>query len=519
MGTRLTWALCGMAAAAIAIGVGELVAAFLGTGSIVGAVGALIIALQPPGAKDLMVALFGENDKLALEVGTAIGGILVGAILGLVGRRDRAYAAAGFVGFGLVAFALTQRSPLVDPVSGLLVSTSAVLAGIGMFYWLSNALAAAPSRAPAQGPDGVTTPSRPAVPTIPRRAFIAMAAAFVAVGGVLAIIGRYLASQVGNVTPPVAIPTPGATPQPDPTGADFAIDGLTPIIVPNDEFYRIDTALGIPRLDAETWRLRIHGMVDREVTVTYEELLAMPIVEQIVTIACVSNQVGGHLVGNAKWTGTPLVPLLERAGVKAEASQLVGRSFDGWTSGFPTAHLAGAGKDAMLVVAMNGEPLPAAHGFPARLIVPGLYGYVSATKWITEIELTTLDAFDAYWVPLGWAKEAPILTQSRIDLPRSGQRVATGSVEIAGVAWAPTRGISRVEVTIDDGATWREAELSVPLSNTAWIQWRTAVDMPPGDYFIKVRATDGTGETQTAEITQPAPDGARGYHTIRVTAA
>ena len=348
---------------------------------------------------------------------------------------------------------------------------------------------------------------------------MALAAAFVAVGGVLAVIGRYLGSQVGTVNPPVAIPSPGATPLPQPSGSSFAIADLTPIIVPNEDFYRIDTALGIPRVDAATWKLRIHGMVEQEVTLTYADLLAMPLEEQVVTIACVSNEVGGRLVGNARWRGTRLVPVLERAGVKPEATQLVGRSFDGWTSGFPTAHLAGAGKDAMIAVEMNGEPLPAAHGYPARLIIPGLYGYVSATKWITEIELTTLEGFDAYWVPLGWAKEAPILTQARVDVPRNGGRVSTGALEFAGVAWAPTRGISRVEVTIDEGNTWHDAEMSVPLSTAAWIQWRVTIDVPAGDHVVQVRATDGTGETQTSDRTRPAPDGARGYHTIRIAAA
>jgi DMSO/TMAO reductase YedYZ molybdopterin-dependent catalytic subunit len=309
------------------------------------------------------------------------------------------------------------------------------------------------------------------------------------------------------------VPSPAAA-------ADLApgVAGLTPIVVPNDDFYRIDTRLSTPRLDASTWSLRIHGLVERELTLDYADLLARPMIERYVTIACVSNEVGGSLVGNAAWQGTLLAPLLDEAGVQQDASQVVGRSFDGWTCGFPTAHLAGAGGEAMIALAMNGEPLPAAHGYPARLIVPGLYGYVSATKWLTEIELTKLDDFDAYWVPLGWAKQAPILTQSRIDVPRLQQNVAAGTVTLAGVAWAPTRGISRVEVQLDDGA-WQEAQLSQPLSTAAWIQWQLDVDLPAGTHIALVRATDGTGETQTAERTPPAPDGARGYHRISFSAS
>jgi len=329
---------------------------------------------------------------------------------------------------------------------------------------------------------------------------------FIAAGGVLAVIGRYLGGSVPEAASP-------GVPIPVPAGTDLGIAGLTPIVVPNSSFYRIDTRLDVPRVDETNWNLRIHGMVDREVTLTYADLQQMAQQDQFVTIACVSNDVGGRLVGNALWSGVKLMPVLETAGVSPEATQLVGRSFDGWTAGFPTEHLAGAGKDAMIVLQMNHEPLPAAHGFPARLIVPGLFGYVSATKWITEIELTTLEAFDAYWVPLGWSKLGPILTQSRIDLPRPGAQVPIGQVEVAGVAWAPTRGISKVEVHLDSG-DWVEAQLSVPLSTAAWVQWRATVDVTGGPHVLMVRATDGTGETQDATRTAPAPSGARGYHTV-----
>ena len=450
MGGRLVWAVCGVAAAAVAIGVGELVAALLNNGSIITAVGALVISLQPPGAKDLMVSLFGENDKLALQVATLIGGLLVGALLGLLARRDKTLALTGFLLFGVAGFVLLQGDPLNGVIGSGITATAAVLAGGGTLLWLSRPLVSS-SPATAASASAQTTGALQ-TPPMGRRGFLALSAMFIAAGGVLAVIGRYIGGRLPEAAaaPDVVIPVPA--------GTELGIAGLTPIVVPNSSFYRIDTRLDVPRVDETTWNLRIHGMVDSEVTLTYADLQQMAQQDQFVTIACVSNDVGGRLVGNALWSGVKLMSVLESAGVSPDATQLVGRSFDGWTAGFPTEHLAGPGKDAMIALQMNREPLPAAHGFPARLIVPGLFGYVSATKWITEIEMTTLEAFDAYWVPLGWSKLGPILTQSRIDVPRPGAQVPIGQVEVAGVAWAPTRGISKVEVHVDSG-DWVEAQL------------------------------------------------------------
>jgi hypothetical protein len=246
----------------------------------------------------------------------------------------------------------------------------------------------------------------------------------------------------------------------------------------------------------------------------------MPLFEQYVTIACVSNEVGDKLVGNAKWTGVRLRDVLAMAGVQTSATQLVGRSVDGWTAGMPTAWVMDPAREPMIALQMNDAPLPRIHGFPARLIIPGLYGYVSATKWLSELELTTLEAFDGYWVPLGWSKNGPILTQSRIDTPRNGSNVAAARVPIAGVAWAPDRGVTKVEVAID--GVWQTATLSTPISNATWVQWLVAWDAVasgPGPHTIEVRATDGTGAVQTDQRTPPAPDGARGHHTIQVQVA
>ena len=303
--------------------------------------------------------------------------------------------------------------------------------------------------------------------------------------------------------------------QADPSAADdLALEGLTPIVVANDDFYRIDTALVVPAVDPEEWTLTIKGMVAREVVLSYADIAAMPLVERYVTLSCVSNKVGGGLVGNALWTGVYLKDLLEMAGVQSGADQIVARSTDDWTAGFPT-EIAFDGRDAMLAIGMNREVLPADHGFPARLVIPGLYGYVSATKWIKEIELTTWDAFDGYWVPRGWSKEAPIKTQSRIDRPKNGVRLPVGEYTVAGVAWSPGNGIERVEIQVDDGP-WTETELSEPLSDDAWRQWMLPTMFAEGEHRVRVRATDRAGFTQTADEVTPAPNGAEGWHTITV---
>jgi DMSO/TMAO reductase YedYZ molybdopterin-dependent catalytic subunit len=504
---KLPWFLAGVAAAAVAIGVGELIGGLLGGTSIVAAIGGLVIALQPPWGKDLMAQLFGTNDKVVLESAVAVGGLLVGGVLGLAAKRDERIAIAGFTAFGVVAFVLLLQDPLNTLPASVIVALVATAAGMITLSWLDGAI-----RRFARSSDATVDTGR--------RGFVALAALLLVGGSGLTVVGRLLGGQVGSGTsqPPGPLPQPRETVAPIAAAADFSTDpavaGVSPIVVSNDDFYRIDTRLNTPRIDSANWSLHVHGMVEREIRLTYDQLLARPLVERYVTIACVSNEVGGTLVGNAKWTGTSLVDLLNEAGIGTGATQVVGRSIDGWTAGFPTAHLSGAGREAMVVVAMNGEPLPAQHGFPARLIVPGLFGYVSATKWLTEIELTTLEAFDAYWIPLGWAKEGPILTQSRIDRPMNGAVVPPGSYDIAGVAWAPTRGVSRVEIRIDN-SEWQQTQLSQPLSNYAWVQWRATVDVAAGEHTLTVRATDGTGDTQPEGRTPPPPSGARGWHQVR----
>ena len=293
-----------------------------------------------------------------------------------------------------------------------------------------------------------------------------------------------------------------------------AIEGISPYVTPTDDFYRIDTVFRVPVVDASTWTLTIKGMVDRELTLTYDDILDRDLIEVPITMMCVSNEIGNHLVGNARWTGILLADLLEEAGVQKGAEQIMGESVDGFTAGFPV-ETALDGRDAMLVVGMNGHTLPAEHGYPARLVVPGLYGYVSATKWLKEIRLTTWDE-QGFWIPRGWSRLGPIKTTSRIDVPHNSEELVAGTVPIAGVAWAPTKGIERVEVQVDDGP-WQAATLGPTASDDTWVQWWLPWEATAGQHQIRVRAVDGDGRTQTAEIAAPAPDGATGLHTIDVT--
>jgi DMSO/TMAO reductase YedYZ molybdopterin-dependent catalytic subunit len=497
-------AVAGAAGVAVAIGATELAAGLVpGLPSLVASVGSAVIDLQPPGAKDLVVALFGTNDKLALELFIVVVALVVGAVLGALASRRAWIEPVGFGAFGVLAFAATLGDPQATPGLGALSAGAAVWLGLRAAAFVRGARSAPAAAAPDWS----------------RRGFLLRSGGLVAAGAVAGIAGRSLLSaRLGRPAATAAEIPPATELARLPGGAELGVEGITSLVVPNDRFYRIDTALLVPSVDVATWRLRIHGLVERETELTFADLVSLPLFEQYVTIACVSNEVGGGLVGNAKWTGVRLREVLEMAGVRPEADQLVGRSVDGWTAGMPTGWVMDPGREPMIAVRMNDEPLPVAHGFPARLIVPGLYGYVSATKWLTELELTTWDAFDGYWVPLGWAKEAPILTQSRIDVPRHGTRVTAGRVTVAGVAWAPDRGVRAVEVSVD-GGSWAPATLSTPISDATWVQWRFDWQATAGDHDLAVRATDGRDEVQTAERTRPAPDGARGHHTIRVEVA
>jgi DMSO/TMAO reductase YedYZ molybdopterin-dependent catalytic subunit len=504
---RLFAAFAGVVAAGLGLGLAEAIAGILpGATSLIDAVGQVVIDLQPPGAKDVVVGLFGTNDKLALEIVVTIVAVGLGAVFGVVALRSFAAAALGYGLFGAVGFVAGIGQALSMPAMVALQAAVSTGVAIQTLSWLLARLAVG------------RTPREPDVPDPARRSFLLRTGAIGIAAVAAGAFGRStIAAGRSAPTPSVPLPAPTETVPPLPAEADLSttVQDLTPIVMPNENFYRIDTALLTPTLDTETWRLRIHGLVERETTLDWQQLISLPMFEQYVTIACVSNEVGGRLVGNARWTGVRLRDVLALAGPTSAATQMVGRSVDGWTSGTPMDWIMDPAREPMIAVEMNGQPLPRIHGYPARLIIPGLYGYVSATKWVSELELTTWEAFDAYWVPLGWAKKGPILTQSRIDTPRSS--VSVGRVPVAGIAWAPDRGISKVEVGIDD--TWYEATLSAPISKATWVQWLYPWDATAGEHTISVRATDGNGVLQEEMASRPAPDGARGWHTITVRAS
>ena len=349
----------------------------------------------------------------------------------------------------------------------------------------------------------------------PRRSFLAAGAATAGVAAAAGLAGRLLAerSSVASAQRSLRIPKPAVTTQTLTPGVSFDIPGLSSFVTSNASFYRVDTALVLPQVDPSSWQLRIHGMVDREITLTFDELLKRPLIEDYITLCCVSNPVGGPYIGNAKWLGASLAAVLREAGIKAGADQLLCTSVDGFTSGTPVQTVMD-GRDALLAVAMNGQPLPIAHGFPARMVVPGLYGYVSATKWVTDINVTTFAGNYAFWAQRGWSQQAPIKTECRIDVP--GGQVRAGTTAVAGVAWAQHKGIEAVQVRVDQGP-WQEARLAAVPDIDTWRQWVVEWDATPGQHVLEARATDKTGYTQTSAQAQPEPNGASGYPSVSVT--
>src|SRR3990172_8819761 len=493
------WGSAGLVGASVALGVGELAAGlFTAIPSPLAAVGGAVVDGSPPWLKDFAISTFGTADKTALAAGTVVLAAMLGWFAGVAGRRRPGVLVAAFAAFGVLGMVAGVGEPDATAPAVMGARFLGVAPGVIVAFGLAR-MGGAP--APT---DGVPVDGS-------RRRFRGRAGAAGVAALAAGVVGRKLSTAPPTVAPRAIGPVahPAMIPGPE---HSFALDGITPIVVPHREFYRIDTALVVPRVDLGRWTLRVSGLVAEPLAFTYDDLLGMELVEDHVTIACVSNEVGAHLVGNARWTGVRLSEVLERAGLQPGATQLVGRSVDGFTVGF-SPDLVFDGREPLIALAMNGDPLPAAHGFPARLIVPGLYGYVSATKWLSEIELITWDGFDAYWVPRGWAKEAPIKTQSRIDVPRSGRTVAVGPVDVAGVAWAPLKGVAAVEVSVDGGG-WIPCTLTEPLSSRAWVQWRASVDLTAGEHTVSVRAMDGTGYTQTADRVPPRPDGATGHHTI-----
>ncbi|GIJ57065.1 sulfite oxidase [Virgisporangium aurantiacum] len=497
----------GLPTAGVALGVAHVVAAALGrpqTAPVL-AVGSTVIDATPRPLKDFAIREFGTHDKVVLLSGVYLLLVLFAVGLGAVAGRRRAVGYAGlavFVGIGVVAVVTRPASTGIDALPTLVGGVVAAVALIVQLRFSQTTTAA--------------DAARPRL--LNRRQFLVTTGAAAAVAASAGAGGVAL----GRTNTPgsrsraaVRLPAP-ADPAPAlPAGVLTTMPGGSAFVTANRDFYRVDTALTVPQIDANAWRLTVHGAVDRPATFTFDDLLRRPMRERDITLNCVSNEVGGPYVGTARWLGVPLAPLLREAGMRAGADQLVSRSTDGMTIGTPLDAVLD-GRDAMLVVGMNGEPLPLEHGFPVRLLVPGLYGYVGACKWLTDLEVTTFDAFDAYWVRRGWAARAPVKTASRIDTPRPLTTIAPGQVRIAGVAWAQRRGISAVDVSVDNGQ-WQPAQLADGPSPDTWRQWVLRWDATPGLHTIRVRATDGRGDTQPEARAGTFPDGATGWHTISVT--
>jgi DMSO/TMAO reductase YedYZ molybdopterin-dependent catalytic subunit len=514
--------LSGVLAAAVALGVAELAAVLTGPAtSPVVAVGQGVIRLTPEWAKEFAIRTFGENDKVALLVGTFALLTVAAVVLGIVAVRHRRTGIAGIAAFGAVGAVAALAQPGAG-VLAVLPSIVGAVAGVVALVALVRRLGPpAGARGASTAPAGASWLMRDRKGSgLDRRGFLLTSGAALGVAAVGGAVGRQLLNTrfaVSEARAALRLPRPDSPAPALPAGVDLKLPQLTPFTTPNRTFYRVDTALVLPQVDPDTWQLRIHGDVRNPMTLSFDDLLSRRLVERDITLTCVSNEVGGNLAGHARWLGVPLKDLLEEAGPRAGADQVVTRSADDWTCGTPTQACLTT-PDAMLAVGMNGEPLPIAHGFPVRMIVPGLYGYVSGTKWIVDMELTTFDAFDPYWVRRGWKAQAPIKVASRIDTPRGLSQVQSGrAVKVAGVAWAQTRGIDRVEVRVDDGP-WQEARLAPQANDVSWRQW--VWDWTPtttGLATLQVRATDGDGTVQTDRRTPPFPDGATGWHDVVVT--
>ena len=554
-------AIAGVLAAGAALGAGQLVAGLTGAnGSPVVAVGQLQIDHTPSWLKNFAISEFGSDDKVALVVGILVVLAIFAAAIGVAATRRLGYGMAGVLVFGAVGLIAASTRPTSTAASLLptLVATAAAAVVLRVLIertgWASGPGVAGGAAADVgSGPDvpddlaGLVAPDLPAVPDLPgatggvirpsaaqgrdrpaggrgpaapqdpaRRGFLT--ASLVTAGGaaVAGLAGRSLAERtsVASVRNAVKIPRPAAAGPVLPPGVDLHIPGLSSFITSNDDFYRVDTAIVLPQVDPSGWQLRIHGMVNREITLTFDELLRRPLIEDYVTLCCVSNPVGGPYIGNARWLGASLASLLRQAGIKAGADQLLCTSVDGFTSGTPVQTVMD-GRDALLAVAMNGQPLPVAHGFPVRMVVPGLYGYVSATKWVTDINVTTFAGNVAYWSEQGWSQQAPIKTESRIDVPNGVGQIPAGRTAVAGVAWAQHKGIEAVEVRVDQGP-WNQARLAAVPDLDTWRQWVWEWDATSGNHVIEARATDKTGYTQTAAQAPPEPNGASGYPSVTV---
>ena len=551
-------ALVGGVTAITTLATAEVVSLLLGgIGNPILAVGSAIVDLVPPAFKSLVIDLFDTADKLVLFICLGLVVLVFAVAAGILqsSRGRWGEAVIGLVAVIAIAAAVTRSgaTPVhaIPTLAGGAIGILTLRALIGRLeLWrAADARAAARSSSGADRTSGSRPPDTPgdahpstfrsfdahpstfrsfdALPTFPssvrpgveRRRFLRLT---ITIGVVSALVGAgariatAAATAVGDLRAAIRLPR-AATPAPAiPADATLDVEGITPFVTPNDAFYRIDTALQVPSVDPRDWTLRITGMVEQDVTINFEELLALPMQESRITLACVSNEVGGGLIGTALWLGYPIRDLLARARPMPGADMVLSTSIDGFTASTPLEVLLDENTDALLAVGMNGEPLPLQHGFPVRMVVPGLYGYVSATKWVVSLEVTRFADRVAYWTPRGWSERGPIKLSSRIDTPASRSSVPAGTVVVAGVAWAQHIGIDRVEVRID-GGEWREAKLARAMTADTWLQWSLEWDAAAGDHEIEVRATNSDGLVQTEKEAPVAPDGATGLHSVSVS--
>ena len=526
-GPAWLYAVIGVLAAAFGVAIGTLVAALIDPAyAPIEVVASTAIDIPPAVVKEWATSTFGTASKSVVVGVVAVAVVAIAAWSGVASRTRPRFG----IQVMLVAGVVGAVAALLRPVDAFLAPLPALAAGVAAalaLWWLLRmarpSAVAAPESVPDMPTDGFKEVS-PGYQDLPGRESLGMSAevqsvsrrgVLLGIGGVVVVGGaalasaRWLTTRASAVASRVAavLPSPTEVLPPLPASVQAPVPGMAPFVTPNADFYRIDTAVIVPQVTAEEWTLSFDGMVRRPFTITYAELLEMPMVERDVTIMCVSNPIGGDLIGTARWLGTPLLPLLERAGIEPGADQIFSTSIDGWTCSTPLDGLAE--REPLLAIAMNGEPLPIEHGFPVRMIIPGLYGFISATKWVTQITATTYAADPAYWTVRGWATDAPVLTGSRIDLPDGS--LSVGQTAIGGVAWAMDGdGISRVEVSIDDGP-WQDAQLADQPNPRTWRQWWLDWEATPGRHSIAVRATNGLGETQTSEVADVVPSGATGY--------
>jgi DMSO/TMAO reductase YedYZ molybdopterin-dependent catalytic subunit len=511
---RLPWPVAagiGVVGIGSALGVGQLVAGFVGAdASPFLAVGDAAVDRTPAPLKEFAIAHFGTNDKSVLLLGMAVVLLLFGVLAGLLSRRSAVPGTLFAVVLGVLGVAAVLGRDDLGQL-GVIAPVLSLVAGALVFRLLHRlALEWTTDRVHEHGQD-----ANPYQETADRsrRKFLIGSGGVVAGAGFAGLFGTVLVNSNNVDASRAAVgPLIAAEPAVVPPGADFAGSGTPTYLTDPSAFYRVDTALTVPQVSTQSWSLRIHGMVNRELNFTYPEIRNRPLVERIVTLCCVSDPVGGPYISNARFIGVLLRDLLNEAGVQPGADQLLSTSVDGYTAGTPVDTLLDD-RGAMLAIGMNGQPLPVEHGFPARMVVPGLYGYVSATKWVTDMELTTFSAKQGYWVPRGYSQQAPVKTESRIDVPSASGRVAAGAVTVAGIAWAQTKGIERVEVRVD-GGRWQDAQLATEVTKNSWRMWRTTFTLKSGNHTVESRATDDTGYVQTQDQADPIPDGASGWPAV-----